>query len=168
MVIARTRSSRASVWARARSDSVTTFDSGTTTIGSGTNFGSLLVIGETGTATVRFVTGANASNVNAMLGYDPTGQGTALVTGGTWTSSSSLFVGFQGSGVLDINGGYVRSVGGSALAWLPQMPQQQSSIKNNFRFRRHKSVETFLSKEVLIKLLVLNSGWAMHQMSGTR
>jgi T5SS/PEP-CTERM-associated repeat protein len=97
----------------------TTFDSGTTTIGSGTNFGNTLVIGETGTATVRFVTGANASNVNAMLGYDPTGQGTALVTGGTWTSSNLLFVGYQGSGVLDINGGYVRSVAVGALAWVP-------------------------------------------------
>lgn len=97
----------------------TTFDSGTTTIGSGTNFGSLLVIGDTGTATVRFVAGANASDDNAMLGYDTTGQGTALVTGGTWTSSSGLYVGYQGSGVLDINGGYVRSVAVGALAWVP-------------------------------------------------
>jgi hypothetical protein len=61
----------------------TVFDSGTTTIDTGTYFGTNLYVGHSGTATMRVVAEANASNDHAFMGYEPGSIGTAIVTGGT-------------------------------------------------------------------------------------
>ena len=52
----------------------TTFNNGTTTISTGTNFGTNLVVGDTGTARLRVVAGGDAA----------AGIGTVTVTSGTW------------------------------------------------------------------------------------
>ena len=86
----------------------TTLDSGTTTVSTGTDFGAALFVGVTGTATLELVPGADATNGAAYLGSVTTGNGTAIVTGGTWTTLGDLEV---VNGSLTMTGGRV-AVGG--------------------------------------------------------
>ncbi len=85
----------------------TTFDSGTTTISTGTNFGTNLYVGYSGTATMEVVAGGDAQNSFGYVGYREGSVGFSTVTGGTWATSNDFFVGYYGTGSLDINGGYV-------------------------------------------------------------
>ncbi len=86
----------------------TTLTSGTTTISTGTDFGANLFVGVTGTATLEVVAGGSASNGAATLGSVSSGVGTAVVTGGTWTTLGDLDV---VNGALTMSGGLV-AVGG--------------------------------------------------------
>ena len=91
----------------------TTFDSGTTTISSGTDFGTNLYVGHSGTATMHLIAGGSASGAYGYLGYAAGGDGTAMVADGVWTTAEGLVVGYFGTGALAIQGGRVTSPGGS-------------------------------------------------------
>jgi autotransporter-associated beta strand protein/T5SS/PEP-CTERM-associated repeat protein len=93
----------------------TTLDSGTTTVTSGTDFGSSLIVALSDTAALE-VLGGIATNGSALIGYSRSSVGTVAVTGGTWASSSNVNVGFNGSGTLDVNGGRVTSFATYILA----------------------------------------------------
>ncbi len=102
----------------------TTFNSGETTVSTGTNFGSTLTIASTGTATLKLVDGAYATNESCYVGLDAGSFGTATVSGGTWATSNDLYVGYDGRGRLEVKGALVTSVnanvganaGGTGLA----------------------------------------------------
>jgi T5SS/PEP-CTERM-associated repeat protein/autotransporter-associated beta strand protein len=51
--------------------------------------------------------GGTISSVSGYLGYESGSNGSATLTGGDWSNSSSLFVGSYGTGTLDLNGGSV-------------------------------------------------------------
>ncbi len=89
----------------------TTIDSGTTTVSTGTHFGTNLYVGNTGTATLNVVAGGYATNTTAYVGYAATGRGTVTVSSGSWASSSQLRIGERGTGTLNVAGGYVTSSG---------------------------------------------------------
>ncbi|MFM9025838.1 MAG: autotransporter-associated beta strand repeat-containing protein [Planctomycetaceae bacterium] len=89
----------------------TTFDSGTMTLSTGTDFGPKLFVGYVGTATLEVVGGVAASS-DAWLGFNDGSNGSVTVSGGTWISREDLTVGRSGTGILTINGGLV-TVGGT-------------------------------------------------------
>ena len=89
----------------------TTLDSGTTTVSTGTNFGTFLYVASTGTATMNVVAGGYATNAYGYLGFSLGSNGTATVSSGTWANSGDLIVGISGTGTLTMSGGLV-SVGG--------------------------------------------------------
>ncbi len=84
--------------------------------GSAWNNSSDLYVGYYGTGTLNIENGGAVSSAgHAYLGYDMGSTGTATITGigSTWTTSSDLVVGYDGSGTLNIdNGGAVYSNGG--------------------------------------------------------
>ncbi len=91
---------------------------GTATVTSGTwtNGGTLYVGGYSsgsgiGTGTLR-VTGGRVANTFGYLGFGAGNVGTATISGGTWASSQTLYVGSSGSGTLGIAGGHVTSAAG--------------------------------------------------------
>jgi len=88
----------------------TTFNSGDTTVSTGTNFGSTLTVASTGTATLRLTGGAYATNGSGYVGSAAGSFGTATVSGGTWTTSNNLYVGYDGRGRLEVKGGLVTNV----------------------------------------------------------
>ena len=92
----------------------TTLNSGTTTVSTGTNFGGSLYVATTGTATLN-VTGGNADAFSGYVGDGAGSSGTVLVSGGTWTNSNELFVGFRGTGVVQVTGGTLVSISDSTL-----------------------------------------------------
>ena len=63
---------------------------GTTTVSTGTNFGSNLYVATTGTATLHVIAGGYATNTIGYLGFNAGSVGTAHVSGGTWANSGSL------------------------------------------------------------------------------
>jgi fibronectin-binding autotransporter adhesin len=84
---------------------------GTLTLGAGgsisaneTHIGTSNLLSDEGTFRL---TGGTISNANAYIGYQAGGQGFATVTSGTWTSNGTLWVGYNGHGNLNINGGLV-------------------------------------------------------------
>ncbi len=85
----------------------TILNSGTTTISTGTNFGDSLYVATTGTATLEVIAGGYATNTYGYLGYDAGSVGTATVSSGTWANSGELYVGYSGTGTLNVNGGSV-------------------------------------------------------------
>ncbi len=60
----------------------TTLNSGTTTVSTGTNFGSILYLGDTGTATL-VIAGGLATDTYGILGNSAGSVGTATVSSGT-------------------------------------------------------------------------------------
>ena len=90
----------------------TTLNSGTTTVSTGTNFGTNLYVADTGTATL-VIAGGLATDTNGWIGNSAGSVGTATVSSGTWASSSNLYVGNSGTGTLNVNGGYVTNDRGS-------------------------------------------------------
>lgn len=91
----------------------TTFDSGTTTISTGTDFGTNLYVGYSGTATMEVIVGGIATSTNGYVGYNAGSDGTVDVQGGTWANGSNLCVGYEGTGSLNVSGGYVSDPYGS-------------------------------------------------------
>lgn len=87
----------------------TILDSGTTTVSSGTNFGGILTVGFTGTATLEVIAGGYATNSAGYLGYYAGSDGTATVSSGTWANGGNLGVGIHGIGTLNVTGGSVTS-----------------------------------------------------------
>jgi T5SS/PEP-CTERM-associated repeat protein len=85
----------------------TTLDSGTTTVSTGTNFGTRLYVASTGTATMNVVAGGYATDSIGYLGYSADSLGFATVSSGTWAHSLALFVGNDGAGVFTVSGGKV-------------------------------------------------------------
>ena len=86
----------------------TTLDSGTTTVSTGTNFGTLLYVGDSGTATMNVVAGGYATNSSGFIGYRfPESKGTVTVSSGTWRNSLFLQIGNYGNGTLNVSGGSV-------------------------------------------------------------
>ena len=92
----------------------TTINSGTTTVSTGTNFGSNLYVATTGTATLEVIAGGSVTNSFGYLGSGGGSVGTATVSsGGTWTNSGSYFyVGCFGTGTLNVTGGSVTDASG--------------------------------------------------------
>ena len=82
---------------------------GAVTVSSGTwtNGGPLYVGGSVtgtgGTGTLN-VTGGRVTSVTSNIGFSVDSSGTVTVTGGTWSNSSSVFVGRSGTGTLTISG----------------------------------------------------------------
>ena len=89
----------------------TTLDSGTTTVSTGTNFGTNLYVADTGTATL-VIAGGLATDTNGWIGNSAGSVGTATVSGGTWANSGYLRVGNSGTGTLNVTGGRVTSTDG--------------------------------------------------------
>ena len=85
----------------------TTLDSGTTTVSTGTNFGTRLYVASTGTATMNVVAGGYATDSIGYLGYSADSLGFATVSSGTWAHSLALFVGNNGAGVLTMSDGKI-------------------------------------------------------------
>ena len=85
----------------------TILNSGTTTVSSGTDFGSNLYVGTTGIATLEVIAGGYAINTTGYLGSNAGGVGTATVSSGTWANSGYLYVGNSGTGTLNVTGGSV-------------------------------------------------------------
>ena len=90
----------------------TALNSGTTTVSTGTNFGSNLYVATTGTATLNVIAGGYATNTTGYLGHNAGSVGTANVSSGTWANSGNLTVGRSGTGTLTMTGGLV-SVSGT-------------------------------------------------------
>ena len=90
----------------------TILNSGTTTVSTGTNFGSNLYVATTGTATLQVIAGGYATNTTGYLGFNAGSVGTATVSSGTWANSGNLTVGRNGTVTLTMIGGLV-SVSGS-------------------------------------------------------
>ncbi len=89
----------------ARAD--TTLNSGTTTVSTGTNFGTRLYVASTGTAAMNVITGGYATDSIGYLGYSAGSLGTVTVSSGTWAHSLALFVGNNGAGVLTMSDGKI-------------------------------------------------------------
>ncbi|MEI6338188.1 MAG: hypothetical protein WCQ57_06340, partial [Verrucomicrobiota bacterium] len=89
----------------------TTLNSGTTTVSTGTNFGTNLYVADTGTATL-VIAGGLATDTNGLIGRSAGSVGTAMVSSGTWANSNYLIVGFYGTGTLNVTGGRVTSTDG--------------------------------------------------------
>jgi T5SS/PEP-CTERM-associated repeat protein len=74
-----------------------------------------LVIGNTGVGSLS-VTGGSVKNGLGFLGFAAGSLGTATVSSGTWANAGStpriLYVGYSGTGVLDVAGGYVTNSNG--------------------------------------------------------
>ena len=70
----------------------TVLNSGTTTVSTGTNFGSNLYVATTGTATLQVIAGGYATNTTGYLGLNAGSVGTATVSSGTWANSGNLTV----------------------------------------------------------------------------
>lgn len=87
----------------------TILDSGTTTVSTGTNFGGILTVGFTSTATLEVIAGGYATNSAGYLGYYAGSDGTATVSSGTWANGGNLVVGINGIGALNVTGGSVTS-----------------------------------------------------------
>ena len=68
----------------------TILNSGTTTVSTGTDFGTNLYVATTGTATLNVIAGGSATNTRAYLGYDAGSVGVATVSSGTWAKSGDL------------------------------------------------------------------------------
>jgi fibronectin-binding autotransporter adhesin len=102
----------------------TTFNSGETTVSTETDFGSTLTVASTGTATLKLVDGAYATNESGYVGSAAGSFGTVTVSGGTWATSNDLSVGYDGGGRLEVKGGLVTNAnanvgsnaGGTGLA----------------------------------------------------
>ncbi len=62
-------------------------------------------VGSSGTGHLTINTGATVTSPIGVIGRNPASTGTAIVNGGTWNNSSSLFVGNDGIGTLTINTG---------------------------------------------------------------
>ena len=67
-------------------------------------------VGTQGTATLDITSGGEVSSNNSFIGYGSGGNGTVTVGGyfgttSTWSNTSLLFVGFDGTGALNITGG---------------------------------------------------------------
>lgn len=90
--------------------------SGSLAIGStGTN---PLIIGDAGIGSLTVTGGGIVKNGVGYLGFNAGSMGTATVTGGTWFNVNSsgagriLHVGFSGSGMLNVAGGFVTNASG--------------------------------------------------------
>lgn len=75
-----------------------------------------LIVGATGTGTLS-VTGGTVRNGLGFLGFGAGSFGAATVTGGTWASAAGaagriLYLGYSGTGVLDVSGGLVTNANG--------------------------------------------------------
>ena len=90
----------------------TILNSGTTTVSTGTNFGGDLYIATTGTATLNVIAGGYATNTTGYLGTNAGSVGTATVSSGTWANNGELFVGYSGTGTLNVTGGSVTNLDG--------------------------------------------------------
>lgn len=88
-----------------------TVSSGTWTNG-GTLYVGGYVIATGGTGTLN-VTGGRVTSVTSNIGFSVDSSGTVTVTGGTWSNSSSVFVGRSGTGTLNVVGGLVTSASGT-------------------------------------------------------
>ena len=99
-------------WPTRAVDADTILNSGTTTVTTGTDFGDYLYVATTGTATLEIIAGGYATNAYGYIGYDVGGVGTATVSGGTWANSGDLYVGYQGTGTLNVTGGSVTNTDG--------------------------------------------------------
>jgi autotransporter-associated beta strand protein/T5SS/PEP-CTERM-associated repeat protein len=101
----------------------TSLDSGTTTVSTGTSFGQLLYVGDSGTATMNVIAGGYATNSSGFIGYRfPESKGTVTVSSGTWANSNFLQIGNFGTGTLNVSGGsvtnrdgYIGSAAGGTL-----------------------------------------------------
>ncbi|MFM7206336.1 MAG: hypothetical protein ACKO4T_06695 [Planctomycetaceae bacterium] len=91
-----------------RADSL--FDSATTVVVGGTNFGNALTVGGSGTAAVVFGPGGSGTNTDGFVGLEAGSRGTVSVAGGTWTNTSLLVVGAAGDGTVTV-------ASGSAGSW---------------------------------------------------
>jgi len=76
-----------------------------------TNSSDLYVGAFGGTGTLNIQNGGTVTNTIGFIGYDAGSTGTATVdgAGSTWTNSSSLQVGREGNGTLNLTGGVVSS-----------------------------------------------------------
>jgi len=72
-----------------------------------------LTVGTSAGNGILRVSGGSVTNADALLGSAAGSSGTATVTGGTWTNSGDLRVGYEGTGALGISGSGVVAVGGS-------------------------------------------------------
>ncbi len=88
----------------------TTLDSGTTTVSTGTTFGTNLYVADTGTATL-VIAGGLATDTYGWIGNSAGSVGTATVSSGMWANSGDLFVGHSGTGMLTMSGGLVSVAG---------------------------------------------------------
>ena len=75
-----------------------------------------LVVGNTGVGSLS-VTGGSVKNGLGFLGFAAGSLGTATVSSGTWANAAGvagriLYVGYSGTGVLDVSGGFVTNASG--------------------------------------------------------
>ncbi len=90
----------------------TTLNSGTTTVSTGTDFGTNLYVADTGTATMNVVAGGYATNTYVYMGQYAGSNGTATVSSGTWAMNGNLFGGIDGTATLNVTGGRVSNTSG--------------------------------------------------------
>jgi len=89
-------------------------------LGIGTTGTNPLVVGDVGTGTLA-VTGGVVRNGAGFLGFAAGSLGSATVSSGTWANATGssvriLYVGYSGTGVLDVSGGFVTNSSGY-LGW---------------------------------------------------
>lgn len=89
-------------------------------LGIGTTGTNPLVVGDVGTGTLA-VTGGVVRNGAGFLGFAAGSLGSATVSSGTWANATGssvriLYVGYSGTGVLDVSGGIVTNSSGY-LGW---------------------------------------------------
>ena len=88
-----------------------------------TNNGTLYV-GGSGSGMLNIAAGGQVSNTStASLGYSSGSTGIAYITGAgsTWANSGDLYVGFQGSGTLNVADGGAVTVGGTLYAAIDRL-----------------------------------------------
>jgi T5SS/PEP-CTERM-associated repeat protein len=91
----------------------TTLDSGTTTLSTSTDYGTNLYVGKNHAATLKVNAGGHATNFEGFLGYNAAAFGTVTVeSGGRWTNSDYIMVGYDGTGTLNVTGGRVTNTNG--------------------------------------------------------
>jgi T5SS/PEP-CTERM-associated repeat protein/autotransporter-associated beta strand protein len=76
-----------------------------------------LIVGGSGTGTMKVSLGGAVSDVNGWIGYAPGSSGLAGVSGSgsAWTNSATLYVGESGTGTLNVLNGATVSTGSGAI-----------------------------------------------------
>jgi fibronectin-binding autotransporter adhesin len=96
--------------------SAVTLDGGGLTVGGSTAGGvsstGALTVGNYTAGTLTILTGGSVGNTIGVLGNQIGSSGTANVSGGSWTNSSSLYVGSGGMGELNVSSGSVSNTFG--------------------------------------------------------
>jgi T5SS/PEP-CTERM-associated repeat protein len=56
-----------------------------------------------GTLSIGPSNNSTVTNTNGIVGFNAGSNGTVTVSGGNWTNSSSLYIGYNGTGTLNLS-----------------------------------------------------------------